>query len=321
MYNKSAPFAGRVFRSASSTIENIPFEDVSRQFTKLINASYAAWLSESEKAKTRYVHEYNQTHEDSYEGDFDFLNLPNFQGMSAPHLTEFNEFLVDFASKHSLITKSGWLFPQMLAKFGELPISKNSNGLYSAETLLNKHIKPDPILAGMWAICRHAHRSTYLKSQTDPTTRNYSALVPLIMSAFKKYQNIPYSAWERSEIIKITEPNLAAAMLCDLPKDMNPEEILTIRCAALTPKSGPKMGEMRSPATSYVLYVPKDTIISDLPTLAKIMVCQTWCAHPTNRTEYTITNPSDWDNAPDILVGSGVIVGSNVHSDVSAPKW
>jgi hypothetical protein len=51
--------------------------------------------------------------------------------------------------------------------------------------------------------------------------------------------------------------------------------------------------------------------IHSLPKLVQIMVCQTWCAHPNNRTQYMVLNPLDWDNLPEPLIQTSEIVSND----------
>lgn len=122
------------------------------------------------------------------------------------------------------------------------------------------------------------------------------------MSAFKKYNNIPYSAWDPAEIYGITEPNLAKIMTTkDLP-EVTAEEVLEIRQASLLYRSGEKIGTQRNPVTTYTLYTPSGTPLSSVHMLLRIMYCQTWCAHPSVRTEYMILDPNNWDKMPEPLI-------------------
>jgi hypothetical protein len=141
--------------------------------------------------------------------------------------------------------------------------------------------------------------------------KNYSSLVPIIMSAHKRFNNVPYSAWDPEEIHGITEPNLTRAMTLEELPEVTVEEILELREYGLTNKT---TGVVRSPITSYTLYLPAGNPLKSLPTLAKIMMCQTWCAHSTIRTPMMVLNPLSWDDMPPALVATEVL------TKVSTPK-
>jgi hypothetical protein len=142
------------------------------------------------------------------------------------------------------------------------------------------------------------------------------------MSAFKKMHNIPYMKWDRTEIHGVTEASLAAAMLAE-PIEITTEEILESRAFALTPKSGKGVGVEKPVATTYSLYPRVGTPLHELPTLARIMYCQTWCAHPSNRTKYMVLNPSNWDDMPQPLISEQIFSSPkiSVPQDLGAERW
>jgi hypothetical protein len=160
----------------------------------------------------------------------------------------------------------------------------------------------------MLLVCKHPTRSTFIKGQTDEKFRNFCSLVPLVMSAFKKYKAIPYSRWDKDEIHYITEAKLAKVMRTEILPDMTVNEVLEARTAGLTVKSGAKMGEIRPIKSTFTLYIPAGTPLDGMEMLGKIMMCQTWAAHPSIRTEYMVLNPVDWDNMPNSLIGSTVLL-------------
>lgn len=209
------------------------------------------------------------------------------------------EVLRMFINTNSIASKSDWFFPQMLAKFAEVPVARNATGLIDGNSFTSNLDTLE--LRSLFLLAKYSQRGEMLKAQTTLANREYSSLVPLILAAHKKYNNVPYSDWDPSTLHLVVEKNLCEAMLSDIP-EVTKEEILAIREYGLTVKSGATAGSIRNPETTYSLYIGKDTPISDLPTLAKIMLCQTWCAHPNNRSKYAILNPVDWDGTPEDLV-------------------
>lgn len=203
------------------------------------------------------------------------------------------EQIEQFAKDYRLKVRAEWVFPQLLAKFATLPLVKNESGKYSGAALFREIRSRGDWLSGAYLLTMHDSRGPFIDGQTSSKYRNYSALVPLIMSAFKKMHNIKYSEWDPKEISSITHPSLAKAMLFkDVPQLSN-DEALAERIAAI--------GD-NNPLTTYRMYPKGKSQLIGLPKLVQFMVCQTWCAHPSNRTEYMILNPLDWDSMPEPLI-------------------
>jgi hypothetical protein len=238
----------------------------------------------------------------------------------ADELDSWPEVIKDFCSSNKFDANYEWIFSQMLAKIAEVPLVKNENGLYSGKQLFID-IRKSPTLSGILLLCKFPSRSVLVPKQTSVEGRPYCALVPLIMSAYKRYKDYPYCAWDREEIGNITETKLKDAMLLTELPQLTKEEVLIARQIALTPQSGVKAGIPRNPASTYVLYLKKESGISSLPDLAKIMICQTWCAHPINRNSYMILNPLDWDNLPEELISSSGLEDIPVAPKVKKPSY
>ena len=56
------------------------------------------------------------------------------------------------------------------------------------------------------------------------------------------------------------------------------------------------------PSSTYGLYKLGQTELGTLNKLAQMMKCQTWAAHPTNRTKYMVLDPMQWDLMPPSLI-------------------
>lgn len=135
--------------------------------------------------------------------------------------------------------------------------------------------------------------------------RSYSALVPLIMSAHKVMNDIPYSRWSKDGLRVIVNPKLADAMLVEVPS-FSKEELISFRNEGLIVLSGSKQGESRNPRTTHKLYGLSDPYFSALPTLSQVMLTQIWVAHPDNRTNLMVLDPNNWDAMPEPLESSEV---------------
>lgn len=298
----------RTYTSNISDLSQIPFSDLVRDYeaarVRAFEYARAAKAALVTRVREKFLAEHGlNDSEVPYEGSYEGVNTDNIQVDVNSIVEKESSIIIEaFITKHSLVKKSDWLFSQALAKFATLPLEKNDNGLISAKKLYLDKIRNNELLFGCLLLFKYSKRSSLLEKQTAAERRNYCGLVPLIMSAFKRYQNVMYSSWDPSEISGITEPNLAGIMLAsDLPS-LGSEELAEIRQASLTFRSGEKAGTQRSPVTTYTLYTPSGTPLSGMPMLLRIMYCQTWCAHPSIRTEYMILDPNNWDKMPEPLV-------------------
>ena len=157
-------------------------------------------------------------------------------------------------------------------------------------------------------------RSAYLQTQYKGDARQFCALVPLIMYAFKLNHGIKYSQWSKRTLHYVVNESLHAAMTCEVPENLTVEELLEARDTGLVYKTGAKAGETRNPLTTYKLYDTKGTRIHELPDLAKTMLTQIWCAHPKNRTKYMVLDPKNWDSLPSPLVPHDVFNSSESYT-------
>jgi hypothetical protein len=160
---------------------------------------------------------------------------------------------------------------------------------------------------GLHYFIMYDNKSNYLEKQYTGPGKNFCALVPLVMYAFKLIKGIPYSHWCKDEIIGIVNPKLAMAMLWDETLDPKPsvEDIIQARQEGLKVKTGPKAGTTRNPVSTVKLYGA--SCLSNLPEYVQTMYAQIWCAHPENRTKYMVLDPSNWDTIPAALIESEVL--------------
>lgn len=193
-----------------------------------------------------------------------------------------------------------------------------------------KHHFKTPYMMGLYRFLMLDTRGAYLTKQYTGDARNYCALVPLIMSAFKRYHKIPYNAWNRDEIKWIVNPDLCEAMLYEFPEHKlgeihpfyNKENLLKLREHGLTWKSGTKQGTQRNPLYTHSLSGMQGTEFSNVPDLAQVMLTQIWCAHPDNRTKYMVLHPDSWDMIPPSLINTDIFLpatDSKINLDDSMP--
>lgn len=322
MYSKT-----KVYNTRLSDLSSIPLEHLGRDYRDLVADNQERLVQAKQEFLAKLKLQIDASHggEESYEGDYSEFDLEGqvanrFAGW--PGLgSELTALVEKFATDYQLKKNAEWFLSQMLAKIGTLELRKNDSGKYSAKHLFLDHFKSNDTMMGMWLLSRHPTRSTFLDKQTDIKHRNYCSLVPLIMSAFKRFQNVPYMDWDPSEIHGITEKGLAEVMTLTTLPEVSVDEVLAIRDESLKVKTGNDAGSLRSALTTYSLYTPAGTALSGTPLLLRIMMCQTWCAHPHNRTKYMILNPLDWDDMPDPLITMDPIASGKAskYTDANLP--
>jgi hypothetical protein len=221
----------------------------------------------------------------------------------------YDPIVENFIEVHGLKMKS-WVYPQALAHVSQWRISRTPEGKFSGKALIVDNCKHDDFNKGLYWFLLSKHRA--IKKQYVET--EYCSMVPLILAAFKKYQDIKYSSWEVKELNFVVDPPLLEAMLC-VPPEYSKEELLQFRVDGLVTSNTAKRnpGGAKSPVSTYGLNaLPKE--LEDgragpaaLPSLVRMMLCQTWCAHPSNRNHYMILDPKSWDSVPDALIVDDVL--------------
>jgi hypothetical protein len=216
------------------------------------------------------------------------------------------EELEAVAEQHKIQQYNSWMMPQLLARFGEFKIVETEGQIDAAKTIMH-NIKSDPKLRGMYLAATKLPRSKLIKRQNSAEGSHYGALIPLVMAGIKKYQNIPYSRWNREGIKYVADKNLAAAMLVEEVPELTTQRILEIREEGLTTKSGKNPGEVKNPLATWSLTGIGDTELGHLPKLAVTMITQIWLAHPSLRNQYMILDPVNWDSMPKPLMPTSVL--------------
>jgi hypothetical protein len=211
----------------------------------------------------------------------------------------------EFATKFGIKQKS-WVYPQALARVAKWTLSRGEGGKYASISMLEDNCKSSLFDLGLYHFLTVSDR--YVQKQYSDG-KDYCALVPLILAAHKKYNNIQYSEWD-TNVSALVDERLYAAMVCK-HTEYTVEEILEARELGLTVKSGKSANTVKSPISTYGLNGLPSIIlrgsvqiegIGALPPLVRMMICQTWCAHPSNRTKYMVLNPADWDSMPTPLI-------------------
>ena len=299
----------KVFSSVKKDIKELPFQEVYEAYMETYNeitevrqAELDAEYQEELRQKER---EYYALHEAPYEGNFsDSTPKPQLdvdKEMVQRRTTD--AIKTRFIAKYGIHLHTDWIMPQIVTLLGNMPIERNSNGLISGKKFISNF--STPWLRGIYYLNKINTKSSYLHLQYKAPSKEFGALVPLVMYAQRLVKNIPYSAWDRDEIHYIVHSDLCNAMLSD-PHNFTKDELLAIRNEGLTVKSGASEGERKSALTSHKLTAVKDSNWNNLPPLTQVMLAQIWMAHPDAKTKYMILDPYNWDRMPPALVSSEV---------------
>lgn len=298
-------------KTYSSNLDSIPWDEAARIYRDAADAAEANTL---EAAKVAYDTNYNRRHreaialagidetEASYEGDLGIEYSP-------PQLTELQkrklraktggEALAEYFVKPYHIKSWGIkLLDQIVAEFSKHKLNNlGSNGTISGLQYLKDNLDPKSERdMGIYRFIMMDARSSYLDKMGNGEAKKYCTLVPLILYAHKLYNNVDYSQWERESLHYVVNESLCESMLTETPQ-LSTERLLELRNVGLM-----QAGKLRSATTTYSLYHLGNTELSECPGLVKIMLCQTWAAHPSNRTKYMVLDPMNWDKMPTPLI-------------------
>jgi hypothetical protein len=212
--------------------------------------------------------------------------------------------------KNSIPQKLSWLPHQLLAYFGTWTAVKDGDKYSALDTWnANTRDRADYYALGSGLLAISA-RTNFFKDAPKGNQQYKSVInpmVPIILAGFKKYQGINYSQWHLEGLENLLDPELAKLVGVTVPEIAH-SDIIALRNTAITDKTGPRAGIPNNPATCTKLNHLGDTALGHLPKLAKYMVLQTWACHPSNRHEYMILDPNNWDNLPDPLVSKDIFL-------------
>lgn len=229
-----------------------------------------------------------------------------------------------FLETYDIGSKYTWLLPQLRSFFGKWKLVYGENGLVDALATLTLNAKDD-FSRGLYSLAMWS-RSDLIKGKDVRLYQvaEYNNLVPLILSAFKVYQNIPYSKWDREGLSLVVDAPLCDAMLDDVP-DLSSEEWLEIRNDLLKFQTGTKKGQSRDPKTAAMLYGVQyydKYPIKHMSRLGLVMKAQIWCAHPANRSVHMVLDPKNWDTMPEPLIDtdSGIAPKAKMFASVKPTR-
>lgn len=300
--------------------KTIPFDKAVEVYRDAADMALDTQQSALDYSHKQHVQNLEKLYADSseapYEGNFaDSVPRPEISQVKKLDIRRKsgNRALVEiFVPRYHLDKCWTWMMPQIVTHLAKLTptIKPTASGSIEGQIDGLEYVKKyffngDLWHEGLYRFLMLDSRSSYLQQQYKGDGRAYCALVPLIMYAHKLHNQIPYAAWGRENLRYVVNDSLCQAMLSDVPHISN-EELLQIREAGLTVRTGAKAGETRNAVTTYKLYGVQETEIGMLPEMAQTMLAQIWCAHPDNRTKYMVLDPRQWDSVPAPLIAQSV---------------
>lgn len=289
-------------------VEAVPFDEVykvvSTAAITVKNKILSDALADHERNIGRKIKALYANSEYSYEGnieeDFPF-SPPDDNYIQEQMQLAKKEAFAKVATKHNFKANFSWLMPQLTSYIAKLPLPRNSAGKVDSYEYFQSFGAND-FLKGIYIFCTHSVRGDLIPTQYSIESRPYSALVPLLMMPHKKFNNVQYSDWSIDGINKVLDPQLFAAIQCDIDKSaISKADLLQMRQAGMQYRTGKMAGTYRNPATTHKIYgVPAP--FNKMPWLASVMLFQIWVAHPNHRSNLMILDWEDWDNLPDSLI-------------------
>ena len=223
-----------------------------------------------------------------------------------------NSDLELWANEHSISSYNSWMLPQFLAYFNTFKLKKDEvTDQYNAKQLFLDNISGNDWALGIWRICTKLKRSVLVKGQNNPTFSSYSTLVPLILSAFKKYRNIGYEQWDKYGIEHLMNADLYEAVTFPYNGSLTSSRLLELREMGLTTKTGLKAGAVKKATSCWCLTGLQNTEVKDYPKLTMTILAQIWVAHPSLRNNLMILDPINWDNIPEPLIPTEMFENNN----------
>jgi len=230
--------------------------------------------------------------------------------------------LLEQAEEHQLNLYGQWLLPQISAYYGTWQAVPLDNYILDPRATARQNITSKWDM-GLWRVCTKLKRGALVKVQSSEVGRNYSQLVPLILAGMKRHQGIPYKRWDLGGLSGLVHQELYEVMEYEGDcLDLAADELLEIRQAGLTIRSGAKAGQQNKPTSQWKLHGLATTQFHNTPTLLATIMCQIWVAHPSLRTELMVLDPKNWDQMPQPLIAGEVFtaLGSKKQEIVTMPQ-
>jgi hypothetical protein len=155
-----------------------------------------------------------------------------------------------------LISKEGWLWPQILAHYTRWNLILDSSGQVDIPKTLRINICSDWEL-GLWRLVCRVSRSKLVRRQSDPQSVNWSTLAPTILLAQKRDRGVPYQSWPLQGLDRIISKDLYECLLWAEKNTswngLGSDELVEVRKQGLTIKTGQRSGQQRSALATWQL--------------------------------------------------------------------
>lgn len=316
-------------RIITKDLESIPFEEAARIWDEAASRALAreqhdlelVYRADYEARVARLTNALGSS-EASFEGD---VNLPyepptlDPKAAAALRLKEGNAAIAEqFLKPYQMKSFGTKVMEQIIGWLSTHKLNRVDGKICGKQYMSDNFDKSNPRHVGIYRFLMLDSRGDYLVRQTEGPGKTYNSLVPLILYAHKLYHNVDYSQWDRNTLHFVVNKSLREAMLFELTDEngvlansrdgyascgLGSERLLELRDIALAVKGKPTL---RPAASTYSLYFLGQTELADVPALARIMLLQTWCAHPTNRTKYMVLDPNSWDTMPPPLASANI---------------
>ena len=203
---------------------------------------------------------------------------------------------------------SDWLLPQALeAVHSRLLLARTPEGRIDAEATIDKTrtalgSEDFRWFGGLIMYLTRPIRKEIIGSLVQIKNPNYSVLVPLVLAALKIYRGVGYEEWDftNPHIRHFIEAPLLKAALVNV--DFSVEKLLAYREHSRVVQTGKTAGNIKELTHTVKILNTGDKEFDALPSLAKIMKCQVWVAHPSIRSSLMILQTPNLDSLPDPLV-------------------
>ena len=188
--------------------------------------------------------------------------------------------------------RGSWIFPQILAHFGNKKLFFKESKVSPSLTLESWNL--DSLEKTWLEYITSSPRSAFLSSSKYPSL---SQSVPLALASFKLYQSLSYESWDFSDPnIKMFLEPLHREILSF--RDHNLPDPVTLDWKALEKKLD----------TWFSFGTWESNVLGSLPRLAVHVYTQTWLWHPSKLHTLAIQSLKNWDNAEPNLHQSNIFV-------------
>jgi hypothetical protein len=295
-------------------MKQIPFEQLYQKVdlaAKMVTTELEdTELKQYEDFISKKEREYLDTHEAPDEGalreEFPFIPSYSKETIEKKKLKAKEDAFKLMSEKLGLKNKAAWLLPQITAYIAKMKLTRNAEGKIDSLQFLKDNFSMDDWHKGLYIYCTAPTRGLIVPKQNSADFCNYSALVPLLMMPFKKFDRIAYSEWDFN-VSMLLDPHLADAMTCEEVLELDSDQIIACRDLGLVVATGPAAGTLRSPSSTHKLYGNYGEEIKRLPWYCQVMATQIWVAHPSIRTHLMVLDWLNWDKMPQPLIDIEVL--------------